>query len=70
MGTTVGSKFISVTSHGKHVAVPGPSGNYLVPAMNSGKGQGTRSEHIFSHSVSREWNTASAHVSEVPEQLQ
>lgn len=40
MGTAVGSKFISVTSHGKHVAVPGPSGNYLVPAMNSGKGTG------------------------------
>lgn len=40
MGTAVGPKFISATSHGKHVAVPGPSGIYLVPAMNSGKGAG------------------------------
>lgn len=40
MGTAVGLKFISATSHGKHVAVLGPSGIYLVPAKNSGKGTG------------------------------
>lgn len=70
MGAAVGQKFISATSNDERSLsrVPVRFTSYLRWIV--GRGQGTRTEHIFFPRVSQEWHPASARVSEVPEQLQ
>lgn len=64
-------KFISASSNGELWAVGGPSGH--LPLARCGEWEGHRGPRLttsFFHKWEPEWHAASAHVSEVPEQLQ